>query len=292
MLTRLALALAPRAGSAFSLATPRLAAPTLHTIRRSPHTSSDEARFSFQDARAWLGLGGDLSGEESDGEADDARATILAAALDAVPTHGWSKRALAAGAEAAGLSPAAAALVRRGEVDLVLSFVRSANDALEARVAAAADELADASTPADAAGLVLGWRLESVAPHASTWPQALAILARPAVVPAALTELARIADAAATSGWPPTTVAGRWYGRRAALAAAYTSLELSLIADFSPGHADTFASIPRRLADVGAAAAACGDLEGGVERAARWAEGKRADAATACGQGAGVERRE
>ena len=42
------------------------------------------------------------------------------------------------------------------------------------------------------------------------------------------------------------------YSRRAALAAVYTSSELYLLTDFSPGFEDTWAALRRRLRDMAA----------------------------------------
>lgn len=77
-------------------------------------------------------------------------------------------------------------------------------------------------------------RLElGVAPHIDTWPQALAVMSRPANGPRALALLAELSDevlAAAGDG----SVDMDWYAKRALVGGVYAATELYMLTDFSP----------------------------------------------------------
>jgi rpsU-divergently transcribed protein len=151
-------------------------------------------------------------------------------------------------------------------------------------------------TRAERVARVLRRRLEMQREHLESWPQALAALASAAPQPggaAAALELlgdvadmaVRAADAAeeeedeqaaargAYSSSASSPSAAAWYGQRAAAAAAYASSELYMQTDCSPGFADTWEQMARRLEDaerVGAlAGAAGGAVEAGAAAVAR-----------------------
>jgi ubiquinone biosynthesis protein COQ9 len=245
--------------------------------------AADPAPDPLSDPLAALtSLLGDLAGADTDGEADDLREELMEAALAAVPEHGWTETALAAGAASLGLSPAAGALAARGEVDLVLWFVRRCNKGLVEAMRERKEELTALPGTTARVAAALRWRLEMVAPYSGSWHQALAVLARPAAAGGALKELASLSDAV-WAGLGDASTDASWYTRRASLAAAYAACELHLAADASPGHADTWASIPRRLADVAAAGSAVRAVVAPLQAAAAWGAGARDEAARACG---------
>ena len=119
--------------------------------------------------------------------------------------------------------------------------------------AAAVARLAAALTSPDPTARLaaaLRRRLElGVAPHIDSWPQALAALAAARGVgasgaatggagggaaAAALALLAELADDALALAAGDAAVGADWYGRRAAVGAAYASTELFMLTDFSP----------------------------------------------------------
>ena len=84
---------------------------------------------------------------------------------------------------------------------------------------------------------------------ADTWPQALAIQASPAHMATMLNQRAQLVD----DIWHAcgdTATDYNWYTKRGLLAAVYAATELFMITDYSPGYADTWQSLDRRLADV------------------------------------------
>lgn len=84
---------------------------------------------------------------------------------------------------------------------------------------------------------------------ADTWPQAMAIMARPRNVSAALSLLYDLIDGIwALSGDQSSDAT--WYTKRLALQALYTSTELYMLSDKSPGHQDTWDALKRRMQDV------------------------------------------
>ena len=97
---------------------------------------------------------------------------------------------------------------------------------------------------------------------ADTWPQALAIQASPAHMGTMLKQRAQLVD----DIWHAcgdTATDYNWYTKRGLLAAVYAATELFMITDYSPGYADTWQSLDRRLADVrrfGSAATEVGAL--------------------------------
>lgn len=84
---------------------------------------------------------------------------------------------------------------------------------------------------------------------ADTWPQALAIQAHPAHAAIALQQRAELVD----NIWHAcgdTSTDYNWYTKRGLLAAVYAATELFILTDYSPGYADTWRALDRRLADV------------------------------------------
>lgn len=118
----------------------------------------------------------------SDGEL---RLRVLEAALLEVPTHGWSTDALTAGAMACELSPMAHGLLPRGPIELVEHFSASCNQQLAVELDKRAEELS-ALQVHNRLLVAIQTRLRLVAPHAASWPQALALRALPVNLQATL----------------------------------------------------------------------------------------------------------
>ena len=85
--------------------------------------------------------------------------------------------------------------------------------------------------------------------HADTWAQALSIRAQPRNVPVALEQLAQIMDDVWHAAGDKSTDYN-WYTKRGLLAGVYTATELYMLTDYSPGFADTWDVLDRRLMDV------------------------------------------
>ncbi|KAL4443693.1 hypothetical protein ABPG75_011430 [Micractinium tetrahymenae] len=195
-----------------------------------------------------------------------ARAELLAAALRHVPACGWAGGAAAAAAAAElGLSPAAAGMLG-SDSQFVQLFVTDCNRRLEAELAGMQAELA----PLDARERVqrgLRLRLGMLEPYIASWPQALSLLAAPAAAPHTLRLYAELADAVWHAAGDTSTDLS-WYTKRALITGVYSATELYMLTDASPGFADTWAALDRRLGDalqLGAAAEEAGSLAGAAE---------------------------
>ncbi|TYZ62204.1 hypothetical protein PybrP1_009797 [[Pythium] brassicae (nom. inval.)] len=170
---------------------------------------------------------------------------VLANALRHVGQHGWTVEALAAGAIDLGFPPAAHGLFPRGAVELVDFFMDQCHDELRATLAANAEAL-QAMRVADRLKFGVRARLELLAPVLTTWPQAMALGALPPNAPTTAAKLAKLADEIWYFAGDQSADAS-WYTKRALLTGIYASTELFLLADRSPGFADTWAFLDRRV---------------------------------------------
>ena len=84
---------------------------------------------------------------------------------------------------------------------------------------------------------------------ADTWAQALSIRAQPRNVPTAVEQLAHITDDIWHAAGDKSTDYN-WYTKRGLLAGVYTATELYMLTDYSPGFAETWDVLDRRLKDV------------------------------------------
>lgn len=110
-----------------------------------------------------------------------------------VPALGWTVDALTAGAASCGLSPMAHGLVPRGPIELVEHFSATCDEELAAEMSARAEEL-DGLEVHNRLLVAMQVRLRMVAPHAATWPQALALRALPANLPNTLRDAHSLAE--------------------------------------------------------------------------------------------------
>jgi ubiquinone biosynthesis protein COQ9 len=100
--------------------------------------------------------------------------------------------------------------------------------------------------------------------YADTWPQAMALMARPEnlqtacklMVQTLSTILSHVNPDADRDAKDP-----KLYTRFLALQVIYTSTELYMLTDFSPGHADTWQALDRRVEDFLALSSGAQHLE-------------------------------
>lgn len=85
--------------------------------------------------------------------------------------------------------------------------------------------------------------------YADTWAQALSIQSQPRNAPKALRQLAQVTDDIWHAAGDKSTDYN-WYTKRGLLASVYTATELYMLTDYSPGYADTWEVLDRRLDDV------------------------------------------
>lgn len=185
---------------------------------------------------------------EDDAEFQQQRQQLLAAALKHVPELGWSGGAAAAAAAAElGLSPAAAGMLG-SDAQLVQLFVEDCNRRLEAQLVDRRAQLEQLEVR-DRLRKGVQARLQMLEPYMARWPQALSLLAQPAAAPRTLKLYAELADTIwHASGDTSTDLS--WYTKRALLVGVYSATELYMVNDCSPGYADTWAALDRRLSEA------------------------------------------
>ena len=195
---------------------------------------------------------------------DELADKLVLAALPHIPFEGWTHAALDQAAADLGLEEGAAGrLFPSGAVQAVTHFACYADRRLEEE-AAASTELAGLRT-----GPRVGWlvrrRLEAWTDQREAVSRAVALLALPFNQPAALKSAWHTADAI----WylaGDTAADFSWYSRRALLTGILTAVTLVWLEDKSEGHAETWAFLDRRLADVHRLTRLRQDAEGRLKR--------------------------
>lgn len=180
-------------------------------------------------------------------EMDTLRDRILDAALPNVVFDGWSRKALIHGATAAGLDPADVDIAfPRGVRSAVEHWMRRADSAMAAALEAA--DL-DSLRIRDRIAFAVRTRLEQAGTHREAVRRALAYLALPGNPRLAAQSLYRTVDAIWWACGDRSTDFN-FYTKRGLLAAVYSSTLLYWLDDTSEDHADTWAFLDRRIADV------------------------------------------
>uniref|UniRef100_A0A2K6U9V6 Ubiquinone biosynthesis protein n=1 Tax=Saimiri boliviensis boliviensis TaxID=39432 RepID=A0A2K6U9V6_SAIBB len=157
--------------------------------------------------------------EEEDYESEEQlQHRILTAALEFVPTHGWTAEAIAEGAQSLGLSSAAASMFGKDGSELILHFVTECNARLT-RVLEEEQKLA------------------------------LSILMLPHNIPSSLSLLTSMVDDMWHYAGDQSTDFN-WYTRRAMLAGIYNTTELVMMQDSSPDFEDTWRFLENRINDA------------------------------------------
>ncbi|KAF4589356.1 Ubiquinone biosynthesis protein coq9, mitochondrial [Ophiocordyceps camponoti-floridani] len=184
---------------------------------------------------------------------------ILAASYSHVPEHGFSQRALRLGARDAGYLDISPAAFLNGPFSLIRYHLVTQRKALSSR---SRTLFAHDQQPPPVATAVaeLTWaRLMGNEAVIHQWQEALATMAQPAWLPASLKELALLSDEIwFFSG--DKAVDFSWYSKRASLSVIYSTAELFMTNDKSPGFSETREFLERRLGEAGAADKAVASL--------------------------------
>ncbi|KAF2455361.1 COQ9-domain-containing protein [Lineolata rhizophorae] len=189
--------------------------------------------------------------------------TVLSAALTHVPALGFSDAALRAGARDAGYTDATASsmfLPGEGAWELVRWHLVSSREGLGAAWRESWEALEEKEDMAEeqrhkvlkarARQLVVErLRMNTRAGLVARMSEALAIMAQPSHVPAALRELAWLADEFCFLAGD-TAVDGSWYAKRGALATVYAAAEMFQMQDGSVEQLDTERFVGDRLDEV------------------------------------------
>ncbi len=127
----------------------------------------------------------------SGANAEPLRTALLDAALKHVPERGWTASSLVTAARDLQLSPAILGLLPRGEGELVEHWMELANKRCVAQLEERKTEL-EALPLEERVTAALRMRLELIHPVIDTWPQALAVAAKPANAPHSLSLLLQV----------------------------------------------------------------------------------------------------
>ena len=175
------------------------------------------------------------------------RDRILVAALAHVAFDGWTRRTLKAGVKDAGMGPDMALRAFPGGIpDLVGHWADWADRRMLEDLAAqdlATMRIRDRITAAVKA------RLQVMDPHPEAARRLFAYLALPPNAPLAARLTWRTVDAMWYAAGDDASDFN-YYTKRGLLAPVYTTTALYWLADTSDGHADTWAYLDRRIADV------------------------------------------
>ncbi|KAJ1325606.1 ubiquinone biosynthesis protein COQ9 [Microdochium nivale] len=173
---------------------------------------------------------------------------ILSAAYTHVPEHGFTHRALNLGARAAGYPDISTNILPDGVFSLIKYHLVTAREGLAPRRAEVLGGFDSSQLiPVQEKVELLTWeRLLANRVINHRWQEALAVMAQPSHVPGSLHELALLVDEIYhLSG--DTSVDPSWYTKRGSLSVVYTSSELFMTNDQSPGFGETRAFLQRRL---------------------------------------------
>eukprot|EP00877_Chromochloris_zofingiensis_P005425 jgi/Chrzof1/14884/Cz09g19150.t1 len=173
---------------------------------------------------------------------------LCEAALKHVKNLGWSHNSLIAASKDLHLSPAIVGILPRRESSLVEYFITKNNQQLQHQLQDMQGELSSMKVTQQVHTAVRR-RLEMNEEYIDSWPQALSILGMPRNSPHGLRLLGSLVDDIWYACGDKSTDSS-WYTKRMLLAGVYSSTELYMLTDFSPGYQDTWDYLDRRIADV------------------------------------------
>ncbi|KAF4212117.1 hypothetical protein CNMCM8980_001454 [Aspergillus fumigatiaffinis] len=185
-------------------------------------------------------------------EYTNSQTTILSAALNHVPKHGFTPEALTLGARDAGFLDVSVQLLPRGEFDLVLFWLASRRGLLRGKVENGFFEKIESQGKAlsveEKTKLLIMERLRMNAEIKHQWQGALALMSLAGNIPLSLSELhALSSDILDLAG--DASVDASWYTKRLSISAIYASAEVVMTPDSSPDLSATQAFVDRRIED-------------------------------------------
>lgn len=133
--------------------------------------------------------------DEKKAKLDAVRTKILEAALQHVPTLGWTRNAIVQGAEETGFPSVVHGMFPEGGFDLVSYFNGKCNEELLKMLQQETENgTKEISNPLEFLVRFVRLRLEMIAPYKSQWPQALALIALPQNASTALAQVLTLVD--------------------------------------------------------------------------------------------------
>ncbi|KAL8119882.1 hypothetical protein AgCh_017123 [Apium graveolens] len=162
----------------------------------------------------------------------DEQVRVLNASLRHVPRLGWTESAMVAGARDVGVSPSIVGAFPRKEAALVEHFMDECLQKLMDMIDS--DEDLNNLIPSDRIAKLVRTRLELQAPYISKWPQALSIQAQPMNVPNSFKQRAMLVDEIWHAAGDEANDID-WYVKRTILGGIYSTTEIYMLTDSSPG---------------------------------------------------------
>lgn len=178
---------------------------------------------------------------------DELRGPLIEALVTHVPFDGWSEAALARAATQLGIPPERARIVfPGGAVDMIAAYIARADAHMRAELQARG---IDRLKIRERITLAVRVRLEQAEAHKEAIRRLLAVLAMPQNLPFAMRSLWSTADAMWRAAGDTATDYNH-YTKRLTLSSVYGATLLVWLDDDSDGHAETWAFLDRRIADV------------------------------------------
>ncbi|KAK2768677.1 Ubiquinone biosynthesis protein coq9, mitochondrial [Arachnomyces sp. PD_36] len=191
--------------------------------------------------------------------------SILTAALEHVPRHGFTNEALILGARDAGYLDVSVQLFPRGAFEIILFYLASRRELLRERVEKGeifgGENGAESLSVEEKVKRLAMERLRMNEGVINQWQDALALMSLPTHVPASLSELHSLSSDILTLASDPSVDAS-WYTKRLSLSAVYASAEVVMTQDTSPNFTATEAFVQRRLEDSKGIGETAADVKG------------------------------
>jgi len=208
------------------------------------------------------------------------RQELLRHALAEVKEHGWSSAALEAAARKMSLSPSVTGILARREGELVEYFIAHCNKQLLREMQAMHEDgrLSQLGSTRARLAAALKMRLQMLEPYIDSWPQALSIAIQPSNAASSLGLLGQMVDDVWAVAGGDKSTDYNYYTKRGLLAGVYTSTELFMLTDYTPGFSDTWQALSRRLDDVVAIGKQAGSLKSAFAQLDQVVKGMRPQA--------------
>ena len=186
----------------------------------------------------------------------DLKVSVLESALGHVPRHGWSSKALCAGAEEQQLSGSAIGMFDRGAIELVEFFASKCDAAMVQQLSRRTSQEDLMQMPVrQRIAFIVRLRLEMLVPMLNHWPQAMALQSRLGNLPGSMCRTSSMVDSMWVAAGSPYTSGQNWddhnhHVKRLLVASVYTSTELFMLTDRSPAQRRTWGFLDSRVEDA------------------------------------------
>eukprot|EP00271_Cylindrocystis_brebissonii_P019733 TRINITY_DN6180_c0_g1_i1.p1 TRINITY_DN6180_c0_g1~~TRINITY_DN6180_c0_g1_i1.p1 ORF type:complete len:331 (-),score=44.35 TRINITY_DN6180_c0_g1_i1:497-1489(-) len=209
------------------------------------YPTNNSRAFATATEKAGKGSNASEAGRETGEDAMSPRLRILEGALDHVNRLGWSEAALAEAAAEAGLSPAVVGMFPRKEAELVEFFMDSCLSRTKEELARRQEELRQL-TLRERISAAIRERLEQQAAFVTSWPQALSIQTQPSNAATSLRQRLELFDTLWAIAGDHSPEMER-QAKRLMLATVYSTSEVYMLTDYSPGFDDTWKFLDRQV---------------------------------------------